>query len=206
MNYIYDIYLNFNKELYDFFDWDKKDKITHIKKIPVIKLNHQKYIECLTNKIKIDEMTLNSILNKTETWNLNKNKMNCILVSDESDVLAIEFNSNGCSIKKSFLEIDEELEVLEFISTLKEKKFNFTILKKNNTLLKTRSQLKEKKFINSELNNIETDKLSYLFFECFNEKEKNPKIILEKLKKISQNSQTYKKLYNILKLTSTQKN
>lgn len=31
MNYIYDIYLNFNEVAYDFFEWNKNDKITHIK-------------------------------------------------------------------------------------------------------------------------------------------------------------------------------
>ena len=41
MNYIYDIYLNFNKELYDFFDWNKSDKLTHIKMIPIFKVNEE---------------------------------------------------------------------------------------------------------------------------------------------------------------------
>ena len=33
MNYIYDIYLNLNKNLYDFYEWNKSDNIIHIKKI-----------------------------------------------------------------------------------------------------------------------------------------------------------------------------
>ena len=39
MNYIYDIYLNFNNQLYDFFDWNKSDKLIHIKSIPIIKIS-----------------------------------------------------------------------------------------------------------------------------------------------------------------------
>ena len=34
MNFIYDIVLNFNKDYYDFFEWNKKDSVINIKKIP----------------------------------------------------------------------------------------------------------------------------------------------------------------------------
>ena len=34
MNYIYDILLNFKNKLYDFYDWNINDDITHIRKIP----------------------------------------------------------------------------------------------------------------------------------------------------------------------------
>ena len=45
MNYIYDIYLNLNETLYDFFDWNKNDKLTHIKKIPVFKVSEENFKE-----------------------------------------------------------------------------------------------------------------------------------------------------------------
>ena len=38
MNYIYDILLNFNDMLYDFYDWNVKDNILHIRKIPLIQI------------------------------------------------------------------------------------------------------------------------------------------------------------------------
>ena len=50
---------------------------------------------------------------------------------------------------------------------------------------------------------MEQSKLSYIFFECFGKQENNRKIILDKIKKISKNSNTYKNLYDILKLTSS---
>ena len=40
MNYIYDVYLNLNDTLYDFFDWNKNDKLMHIKKIPIIMVSN----------------------------------------------------------------------------------------------------------------------------------------------------------------------
>jgi hypothetical protein len=55
MNYIYDIYLNFNNQLYDFFDWNKSDKLTHIKMIPIFKVNEETIRSFISNIIKLDE-------------------------------------------------------------------------------------------------------------------------------------------------------
>ena len=38
MTYIYDIVLNFNNDFYEFYEWDKNDNLTLIKKIPLIKV------------------------------------------------------------------------------------------------------------------------------------------------------------------------
>lgn len=205
MNYIYDIYLNLNKELFDFFEWNKKDKLTHIKKIPIFKISEKEIKNLINYKIKIDEIFLNKIFNKTETWNI-KNKANfCTLFTDGNTVLAIEFNKNGISQKKSFLLVEEELDVLETIDKIKETTFHFSILNREKKLLKTRKELNIEHFIHKELKSIEEEKLNYIYFECFGKKEKNKKIILEELNKIQKNSKTYKNLYDILKLTTTTK-
>lgn len=203
MNYIYDIYLNLNKILFDFFDWNKNDKITHIKKIPVLKITEEDLKLFLNNKIKIKKELLLQIFNKTEIWGID-NKINyCALFSDNNTILAIEFDKNGKSIKKSFLFIDEELEVLEITHKLHERYLDFNVLGKENNLFKTRKQIKEEKFVRQELKNMEEKKLTYIYFECFGKQEKNKKTILDNINKISKNSKTYKNLYDILKLTST---
>lgn len=205
MNYIYDIYLNLNETLFDFFDWNKNDKITHIKKIPVFKIAEKDLKLFLFNKIKIEKELLLQIFNKTEIWGMN-NKINyCALFSDNNTILAIEFNKSGESIKKSFLFIDEELEVLEITHKLHERYLEFNILGKEKNIFKTRKQIKEEKFVSHELKNMEDKKLTYIYFECFGKQEKNKKTILDNIKKISKNSKTYKNLYDILKLTSTTK-
>ena len=102
--------------------------------------------------------------------------------------------------------IDEELEILEIINSIKEKNISFKILKKEKSRLKTRRQLKEENFIHNELKNMNSNKLSYIYFECFNKRENNKKIIINELEKIPVNSKTYKTLYDILKLTATSKN
>ena len=97
------------------------------------------------------------------------------------------------------------MEVLEIISKLKERFIDYNILNKEKNILKTRKQLKEENFISKELKNMDENKLNYIYFECFGKHEKNKKVILDTLNKISKNSKTYKNLYDILKLTSTTK-
>ena len=206
MNYIYDIYLNLNETLYDFFDWNKNDKMIHIKKIPIIIISTSAIKELINYKVKINEEFLNDIYNKTELWNFADKINYCALFSDTTSILAIEFDSKGNSIKKSYLLIDEELEILEDTKKFKEKNIEYKILDKTNYIFKTRKELREEKFIENELKNIENDKLNYIYFEFFGKHEKNKKTILNSINRLSKNSKTYKNLYDILKLTSTTKN
>ena len=205
MNYIYDIYLNLNETLYDFFDWNKNDKLIHIKKIPVFKVSEETIKDFIHNQIKINEELLLQIYNKTEVWNMSGKINYCALFSDNNTILVVDFNKNGKSIKKSFLFIDEELEVLEITNKLKERFIDYKILNKEKNIFKTRKQLKEEDFINKELKNMDENKLNYIYFECFGKHKKNKKTMLDTLNKISKNSKTYKNLYDILKLTSTTK-
>ena len=52
MNYIYDILLNYNKKLYEFYDWNLSDSIVHIRKIPIFKISTNQLIDLVNNKIK----------------------------------------------------------------------------------------------------------------------------------------------------------
>ena len=205
MNYIYDIYLNLNETPYDFFDWNKNDKLTHIKKIPVIKVNEESLNKIISNKIKIDNDLLVQIYKKTEVWNIN-NKINyCILFASNTDLIIVEFNKNGKSIAKSFLFIDEELEVLEIVNKLSEKIFEFEILSKQKHNFKTRKQKNDDNFISQELKIMDENKLNYIYFECFGKRETNKKVMLDNINKLPKNSKIYQNLYDILKLTTTTK-
>lgn len=205
MNYIYDIYLNLNNTLYDFFDWNKNDKLIHIKKIPIFKINEESFKNYVHNSIKINETFLNYVHKKTDVWNKDFSIPYCALFSDCNDILCVEFNKDGISIKKSFLSIEEELEIIETITRLKESNIDFEIIKKDFLPLKTRKQIKDENFVDKELKNIDKKKLDYIYFECFGKHETNKQIILNKLKKLSKSSKSYKNLYDILKLTSTSK-
>lgn len=205
MNYIYDIYLNLNETLYDFFDWNKNDKLIHIKKIPVIKVNEEIIKVLINNNIKINDKLLAQIYDRTEVYNVNRKISYCALFATNSDIIAIEFNKNGKTISKSVLFVDEELEVLEIANKLCEKIIDFEILNKQKSIFKTRKQIKEEKFICNELKNMDESRLNYIYFECFGKREENKKTILENIKKLQKNSKIYKNLYDIVKLTTTTK-
>ena len=55
MNYIYDILLNFNNYAYDIFEWNKDDKIVHLRKIPLIKLKSNDLFNLVNKKILFDK-------------------------------------------------------------------------------------------------------------------------------------------------------
>ena len=203
MNYIYDIYLNFNKDLYDFFDWNKNDKLTHIKMIPVFKTTEDNIKTIINHNIELKKNYLINILNKTIIWNKSEKYKNYVLFCDENNVIAVEFDENGKSINKSSLLVSEELEILETTYKLRIKNIDFKILNKQKNITKTRKQIKDENFIKDELKNIDKEKLNYIYFECFGKQEKNKNVIINKLLNLSRNSKTYNNLYNILKLTST---
>ena len=55
-----------------------------------------------------------------------------------------------------------------------------------------------------ELDNINNDKLKYVYYECFN-KENNKFKMIKDLKNLKFDNKRYKNLYNILKLISSTK-
>ena len=202
MNYIYDIYLNLNKTLYDFYEWNNSDNIIHIKRIPHFIVDDAILSSLVANDIKIDSNFIKAIHNKTELWSSVNKIPNCALFSDYDNTIAIEFDSNGNSIKKSFLSVDEEAEILEDINKNKLSIIKFKTVKKTPVSLKTRKQLSIDNFINNELKNINSKKLKYICMECLGTTEKNIYKNINSLKKLKSTSKDYKNLYDILKLTS----
>lgn len=205
MNYTYDIYLNFNKIPYDFFDWNKNDKLLHIKKIPTIKVNTELFKKIMSSEFIIDKDLLLFINNKTELFS-NKNNINSILFTNNEDIITVLFDNNGKSIKKSFLYIDEELDVLEEMKQLKEKEIKVTFIKSETNRIETRKQTIMKRFIKSELSKNDIDRLKYIYYECFGKILKSERKILSELNNLQANSKEFKKMYDVLLLTTNNKN
>lgn len=208
MTYIYDILLNFKDELYDFYDWNKIDNIIHIRKIPILKIDTKDLINIKNNNIIIDEKILEQIKNKAEIFTpKNIKKMEYMfLLSDGKYVLGIL--KQGRKMKKSSLLIDEEMDILDEIDNLEKINIDYKIIAKEyNDELKTRKQKETEKFLKKELNKIknEDDKLKYLYYECFNEKEENIEKIIYKIKESISNLDINKKLYNFFKLIEVYK-
>lgn len=205
MNYTYDIYLNFNKIPYDFFDWNKNDKLLHIKKIPTIKVNTELFKKIMSSEFIIDKDLLLFINNKTELFS-NKNNINGILFTNNEDIITVLFDNNGKSIKKSFLYIDEELDVLEEMKQLKEKEIKVTFIKSETNRIETRKQTIMKRFIKSELSKNDIDRLKYIYYECFGKILKSDRKILSELNNLQASSKEFKKMYDVLLLTTNNKN
>lgn len=205
MNYLYDILLNFDSKLYDIFEWNKNDVITHIRKIPLFKIKSKDLFILLNYKVELSEKFLSSLYRKTEYFL--KNKISYInyafLVTDGKEVVAIKCN-NKVITGYSKLLYDEEIDVLEYSNNLKAENIEYKVIKRlNNDFFKTRNELYIKKYIMKELSmmikNNDDDKLKYLYLECFNKKDEN---IKERIYIELENNwdEVYSKVYNFLKM------
>ena len=187
MNYIYDITVNFNDVYLDFFEWNKEDKIMHIRKIPIIKVANKSFLDIYNNEIKINMDLLNKIYKKTEVYDKKKSFLTCCLFISDNNMLAIEFDKNGKSKKIGSINIEEELDILESMH-IKSKDISYTTYKRRKKYYQTRNERKNKLLIKNKLNSLniidDEDKIKYLYFEYFNELNNNSKDALCKLKKL----------------------
>ena len=114
MNYIYDIVLNFNKDYFCFYEWNKKDNIINIKKIPLFVVDNNTFNMMKYDKIVVDSSFIELIKEKTYTYSKNKIGSAC-LISNCKEVIGVLFDNKGNLVKRSSLLIDEEEEVLDEI-------------------------------------------------------------------------------------------
>ena len=172
MNYIYDVLCNFQNVYYDFYDWNKTDDILRIRKIPIIKVNDEVYLDLKNNNVKVSYDFLENIKNKTEVFKnkyIDKINYSCI-IANNLEAFIIKFDNKGNSIYKSSMLIDEEREVLEDINDYNCVTIKYEIVSKNKLCLYTRNQEfyinKITKDIDKFYNNKEYEKLKYLYYEC----------------------------------------
>lgn len=208
MSYIYDILLNYNKELYDFYEWNLDDDICHIRKTPLFKVTTNQLVDIANNDIKIEYKFIQSIANKTEIFTKNDVKvMNYVcLFSDGDKVISVKFNKDGLSLLKSGLLVEEEEEVTDMALRLKPAEFTYVVLKKHNIdNFKTRKEHEIEVFINNKIKEeTNIDKLRYLYFDCFGKKENDRNKIISKILDEMNNNwdNIYLKVYNFFKLLS----
>ena len=208
MNYIYDVILNFQKEYYDFYDWNKSDNIYHMRKIPIIKISSKQLLDIKNNVVKFYKDNLKYFNVKAERFKQNSiTKIKyTIILGDEHEALAIKLNKDGLVHLKSSLLPDEQEDVIEILKFQKETKLNYQIIKKSKTnFFKTRFEVEHEQFIHKELDEIyrqkNIQKLNYLCLECFNTPETNINRAYKKLKKeISKTNDNFQKIYNIFKM------
>ena len=157
MNYFYDLLVNLNDEnAYFFYEWDKNDNIIHLKKIPIIKIDHDDFKNFISSQIIVEQSFLNLIYNKTETYDKEAKFVEYMaLLTDGNNSIVIEFNNIGLSISRSYLLLEEELDLLELAYSLPKDEFSY----------KMTDKIVKRNGIRQEENK---EKLKYLYNEMTN--------------------------------------
>lgn len=180
MNYIYDILINLKPQLYDFFEWNQEDEISHIRKIPLWKVS-TKTLQMMKQSIfQVKAEFLKKIECKTETFSNKKGSsiQYACLFCDSYEAIVFKWNEKGILVSKSHLLVDEEAEVLEIASLMEVYDIEIAIIKKAEKLpFYTREEIEIEKYLRKEVEKLEkekqVDKLKYLYYECFNEREED---------------------------------
>lgn len=198
MNYIYDIVLNFQDNYYNFFEWQKEDKIRNIPKISLYRVSDKDILNLKNNKVKVSQNFIETIKNDNK-----KSKKNICVVSNGKIALGLLFSDDGTILKRSSLIFEEEEEVIDSIRGMEKTNIEYI----ENIPIKYQNKLrieKEKKELLIEYIEKTTDilTLKYLYYEYY-EKEtedlaKIKECLLKELSKewnIKQNN-----LYNVVNL------
>lgn len=172
MNYVYDILVNLNEEVYDFYDWEETDNFVHVRRVPLFKLSHEDYINVGYKKVKLKEELLLEIKDKTQVFSSRNIEIipYSMIVSDGISAIMLEFDERGYTSRKSKFLVNEEIEVVEVASNMKESIFKYNVVNnkvRRNTML--RSEKVVLKNILKELENLKDDslKIDYLYYEWF---------------------------------------
>lgn len=212
MLYIYDILLNWNRtRLYDFFEWEKLDRLDHIKKIPLIRVDKGIINNLIYKSIKVDSDFISKIYNLTEIYTSKKTAKipYACLITDGAFVIAIKMDKTGVVKYRSKLIIDEEEEILCFCNKLAKTNIKIDVLGQicsENFL--TRKEILIKNFLLREIENSYSEenfeKLNYLYTEYFDKSiDDNSKMYLQ-LKNSLDGEINYKhhRIYDLLNLTA----
>ena len=176
MNYIYDVLLNFDSNIYDHYEWNLNDNIYHIKKIPIFKVDENIIEDVVNYNLKLKEDFLNKIKNKTEIYLNRVSKpieYACILCNNEK-VIAIKIYNKGKINKYSKMLISEELETIENEEIIPYTKLEYEKEKKKTKQeLKTKQEIKKTEYLKTKIKNSSKEQLEYLYYELYNEKNSN---------------------------------
>lgn len=213
---VYDIILNLldSNRIYESFEWNHKDNIEHIKKIPMIRVTSNFLNDVIQNNIIVGKDYLKEIYRKTEIYNddgISVIDYAC-LFTDNFKVIAVEFNNEGKSLFKSNLLLDEEEEILELSNEIKLRTLEYKVVKKSKeNLLLTREEEFRRNYLLKEIKYAYKkgfyDKINYLYEEIFPSDHKSIeeryKILIQDIK--DNYSKEHNKIFKILKLTHSKK-
>lgn len=206
MAYIYDILLNFDKDIIEYFEWEDSDSIKYIKKIVVFKVSSN-VIKDIVNK---EVVFSDEFMKKIPKYEMNglKDAGSVCLFTDSFITIGLLIKNNK-PVFYSRLLLDEEKEVLDVAQSLDIKDINYitTGSKKRESSKLTRKEKLIKDKLLDEINKLykkkEYDKLFYLYYEYTNKESKNTKEVYNYLKEsLNSFNDKHKYLYDILLLSN----
>lgn len=203
MHYIYDILVDLKKELYDFYDWNKEDKILNLRKTPIFKVRSKVLHDFSHRIVRIDPDFFTKIYNKTDAFYKNcfhSLPYVCIL-TDSKKAFVFEFKDNQNLYISSML-FDEEEEVIDISKKMEWIEINYQVIRNRRQNLKTRKEIKKIQFINRELQKINESKLRYLYLEYFGQKGENKNQILVDIQNHLEDRIFLNQIYEFFRLTS----
>lgn len=181
MHYYYDLLVNLDDVAWEFYEWEKKDNILPVKKIPFVRVNEKEFKEISAHEGKIEKNWLEPYIGKTQ---IKKDKSkNLLLLSSTKNSLVIELKNTGEILSRSKLLIEDENNCNELANSLKEITIQFLIQKKIPPKSDFRQALQEKNLIKIELKTLKetqnVSKCSYLYYEWFGTLEEDLSKMLE---------------------------
>ena len=208
MNFIYDIVLNFNKEYYNFFEWNKKDNIINVKKIPLFMVFNNIFNNMKYDIVKVSSDFINMIKDKTYIYSKKDSIISC-LISNGKEVIGVMFDTDGNVIKRSSLLLDEEEEVLDEVYD--ENVFDIDIVSVKKRKINEINRVQKDKsnyllrYIKKENNTLN---LKYLYYDYFEEEEEDIVKIKDRLNYEITNNYNKKlsKLYDTVQIFNKIKN
>lgn len=176
MHFYFDLLVNLDEIMWEFYEWDKKDNIVFLKKIPILKISEKDFSAISLYNGLIESKFLEKYQNKTIIKGMKKN-YTMLLLTTNKNCLVVELNKKGNIISRSKLMIEDEINCLEKAEKFKEIKLPFQ--KHNKIIIRKdfRQGEREKRIIRTELktiyNNQNLLKCSYLYYEWFGILESN---------------------------------
>lgn len=161
-------------ELWEFYEWEKTDYFSYVKKIPLFRVSFETLKDFMTYHIQMDLEFLSSIAHKTSVRG-KEDIPYAFLMNDTKNSLAVLLNEEGTVVALSKTLVADDNNIGEFMYTLKETDLPYKKQEKRKKKCGLRQENDLKRFIMVELSTLleekNVQKLKYLYYEWFNEEE-----------------------------------
>ena len=117
MPYYYDLLVNLDDELWEYYEWEKNDNLLLFKKVPFVRVNELIMKDFLEYQVSLDKEWITPYINKAILKN-NK-KMTGVLFASLKEAIFFEFDETGKVLGKSKVLIEDWNNIYELVGDRK---------------------------------------------------------------------------------------